>query len=167
MMGGDITVEASPAVARPSRFGFRGLWKSPKTQGLPIPPHRSGGFRMGSCLLQCSSPLLALFVESLQCTNSGAIGGTADMPRTRRAYQSDVNDPGCVKTLQSREMRRMVFLRSTKIGGDENPRNELSALKDDYSIRSPRRWAFTRPRPKAGMTRTLADAAWAADRGIL
>ena len=37
--------------------------------------------------------VVALFVESLQCTNSGAIGGTTDMPRIRRAYQSDVNDP--------------------------------------------------------------------------
>src|ERR1700730_15114632 len=37
--------------------------------------------------------LLALFVESLQCTISGAIGGTADMPRTRRARRSDAFDP--------------------------------------------------------------------------
>jgi hypothetical protein len=44
-------------------------------------------------LLQCRRPLLALFVESLQCTISGAIGGAADMPRARRAHQSDVNDP--------------------------------------------------------------------------
>jgi hypothetical protein len=35
--------------------------------------------------------LLALFVESLQCRNSGAIGGTTDMPRIRRVYHSDVN----------------------------------------------------------------------------
>jgi ABC transporter substrate binding protein len=41
----------------------------------------------------CSGQQVALFVESLQCTNSGAIGDTADMPRTGRAYQSDVNDP--------------------------------------------------------------------------
>src|SRR3984893_4709515 len=44
-------------------------------------------------LLHCMSPFLALFVESLQCTISGAIGGAADMPRARRAHQSDVNDP--------------------------------------------------------------------------
>src|ERR1700736_675345 len=36
---------------------------------------------------------MALFVESLQRTNSGAIGGTADMPRTRRARRSDAFDP--------------------------------------------------------------------------
>ena len=30
---------------------------------------------------------MALFVESLLRTNPGAIGGTADMPRTRRAHQ--------------------------------------------------------------------------------
>jgi len=39
------------------------------------------------------SPVLALFVEPLQCTNSGAIGGTADVPGTLRAYPSDANDP--------------------------------------------------------------------------
>src|SRR4029077_2303446 len=44
------------------------------------------------------SRFLALFVESLQCTISGAIGGAADMPRARRAHQSGVNDPDCVKT---------------------------------------------------------------------
>jgi hypothetical protein len=44
-------------------------------------------------LLQCRGQLLALFAESLQCTISGAIGGAADMPRARRAHQSDVNDP--------------------------------------------------------------------------
>jgi hypothetical protein len=44
-------------------------------------------------LLRCISPLLALFVESLQRTNSEAIGGTADMPRTRRARRSDAFDP--------------------------------------------------------------------------
>jgi len=36
---------------------------------------------------------LALFVESLRCTISGAIGGTADMPRSRRARRSDAFDP--------------------------------------------------------------------------
>src|SRR5207302_1810039 len=36
---------------------------------------------------------LAHSVESLQCSNSTAIGGTADMPRIRRKYQFDVNDP--------------------------------------------------------------------------
>ena len=36
------------------------------------------------------SPELALFVELLQRTNSEAIGGTADMPRTRRARRSGV-----------------------------------------------------------------------------
>jgi hypothetical protein len=30
--------------------------------------------------------------------NSDAIGGAANMPRICRAYQSDVNDPGCMKT---------------------------------------------------------------------
>jgi hypothetical protein len=34
-----------------------------------------------------------LLVESLQRTNSGAIGGTADMPRNRRARRSDAIDP--------------------------------------------------------------------------
>ena len=60
-------------------------------------------------------PRLYLFVESLQCTNSGAIEGTADMPRTRRAYQSDVNDPGCVKTLQSRECGEWYFSDQLKL----------------------------------------------------
>jgi hypothetical protein len=40
---------------------------------------------------------VALFVESLQCRNSGAIGGTTDMPRIRRTYQSDVNDPSATR----------------------------------------------------------------------
>ena len=35
---------------------------------------------------------MAHFVELLQCTNSGAIGGTADVPGTLRAYPSDAND---------------------------------------------------------------------------
>src|ERR1700738_3924429 len=38
-------------------------------------------------------PRLYLFVESLQRTNSGAIGGTADMARARRARRSDAFDP--------------------------------------------------------------------------
>jgi hypothetical protein len=42
---------------------------------------------------------MALFVESLQRTNSVAIGGTADMPRTRRARRSDAFDP--TRTLRS------------------------------------------------------------------
>jgi hypothetical protein len=48
---------------------------------------------MKMLLLHCVSPELALFVESLQRSNSGAIGGTADMPRTRRARRSDAFDP--------------------------------------------------------------------------
>jgi hypothetical protein len=44
-------------------------------------------------LLHCICRLVALFVESLQRTNSEAIGGTADMPRTRRARRSDAFDP--------------------------------------------------------------------------
>src|ERR1700738_501551 len=51
------------------------------------------GLKPWIVLLQCISPVGALFVESLQCRNSGAIGGTTDMPRIRRADQSDVNDP--------------------------------------------------------------------------
>ena len=48
---------------------------------------------MQTALAAVLSPVLALFVESLQCTISGAIGGAADMPRARRAHQSGVNDP--------------------------------------------------------------------------
>jgi hypothetical protein len=33
----------------------------------------------------------SLRVKSLQCTSSRAVGGTADMRRTRRAYRSDAN----------------------------------------------------------------------------
>jgi hypothetical protein len=32
-------------------------------------------------------------VEPLQCSNLGAIGGTADMPGICWAYQPDANDP--------------------------------------------------------------------------
>ncbi len=35
----------------------------------------------------------ALFVESLQCTNSGAIGGTADMDRPPAPIASEAYDP--------------------------------------------------------------------------
>src|SRR6516165_2543001 len=50
--------------------------------------------------------------------NSVAIGGTADMPRTRLARRSDAFDPGCVKTLRGmiapEILRRVVTFRAKK-----------------------------------------------------
>ena len=41
--------------------------------------------------MQCISPVVALFVKSLQYTNSGAIGGTADMPTAHfRALATEI-----------------------------------------------------------------------------
>jgi hypothetical protein len=37
--------------------------------------------------------MTGLFVESLQCTNSGAIGGTADMDRPPAPIASEAYDP--------------------------------------------------------------------------
>jgi hypothetical protein len=48
---------------------------------------------MTGFLLRCMSQLLALFVESLQCTNSGATGGTADMDRPPAPIASEAYDP--------------------------------------------------------------------------
>src|SRR5260221_10094231 len=46
-----------------------------------------------SHLLQCARSLLAPRVISLRCQSSDAIGGEADITRTRRACCSDVIDP--------------------------------------------------------------------------
>jgi hypothetical protein len=86
---------------------------------LRVPMCRRDGRRdcnggSASVLLRRMSPLLALFVGSLQCRNSGAIGGTTDMPRIRRAYQSDVNDPepGSAKT----RSQRLFAIGSVRLG---------------------------------------------------
>ena len=53
------------------------------------------------------------------------------MPRTRRAYQSDVNDPGCVKTLQARKCGEWNFSDHQNWKGTENSGDEISSLKDN------------------------------------
>ena len=63
---------AAKAASRPRRPGDRVSAPSEAGAIQPMPP------RIVCCT--CSRPELALFVESLQCTISGAIGGAADMP---------------------------------------------------------------------------------------
>jgi hypothetical protein len=55
-------------------------------------PYRVPYWRAFFCC-DCSRRLMALFVKSPQCTNSEAIGGTADRPRTHLADWSGANDP--------------------------------------------------------------------------
>ena len=66
--------------ARPDLCGGRAV----KRASLPLPDRFC-------CTAYVASWHIAS--NSLQCTNSRAIGGTADMPRTRRAYRSGANDP--------------------------------------------------------------------------
>jgi hypothetical protein len=42
---------------------------------------------------------LAGAISFVQCTNSGAIGDTADMPQARRGRGADANDPNRTKPL--------------------------------------------------------------------
>jgi hypothetical protein len=54
-------------------------------------PYRNVQARIVCCI--CSQPLLAPSDGLPRVTNSVAIGGPADMPRTRRARRSDAFDP--------------------------------------------------------------------------
>ena len=53
--------------------------------------------------------------ETLQRTNSGAIGGTADMPRSRRARRSDAFDPQQTSDVQC---NRLAGCRIVGVPGD-------------------------------------------------
>src|SRR5260221_9028983 len=52
------------------------------------------------------SPLMALSVISLQCRSWDAIGGKADIRRSRWLHRPDADDPACVKTRTSAKCRK-------------------------------------------------------------
>ena len=105
----------------------------------------------------CSRPVVALFVESLQRTNSEAIGGTADMPRTRRARRSDAFDPSATLAVRCGNGfgARFELYQSTRLsryqcwplglGADMRRREFTRSESEAFSTRSIRAYSICAP----------------------
>ena len=100
----------------------------------------------GPTITACRAP------SRISCRET-SVRSHAPLRNTRREHHdtsfagSDRRHHRMVAIAAKVDVQALFFSDQPKLAAHENPSNKLSGLKDDYSIGSPRRRLFTRPRP--------------------